>query len=134
MAETPVTIELGGQKFLRTSDMIVRTLHSSSEAIPAGKALHDETNTDYVVPALKVFKILEVTVYCGYTVPYTAWLMDSATADVNTGTQVLFWMAPNTAGITINVDIDIATTRYLNQVGASTTKNHIIITGIEMDA
>ena len=133
MSETPITIELGGQKFVRTPDMKVITLTNPTAADTGGIAM-ENAGIDYVVPALKVFKILEIRYNCGHTSPYFGHFMDSASADVNTGTKIYSGIFPNTSSFNANVDIDIATTRFINIVGVASTKKHATIVGIEMDA
>jgi len=131
MAETPITLRLGGQMFVRTSDMEVKTM--SASVASATKTLQFD-GSDYQVPATKVFLALEVTLLNGRSGSSPFHLWNSASADSASGTQVLdtVEIAPESS-VTFAVSISFATARYVN--GQSTESNtSMIVTGIEMDA
>jgi len=132
MAEVPQTITLGNQVFIRTTDMIVKTL---SQTIPTTTlTLHDEAGVNYQVPTGKVFKALEITLANEGTGGLSS-LWDSASADSATGTLVI--IAINLAGSSVlpttNINIDFAVDRFVNgQINAAS--GSMLIVGIEMDA
>lgn len=135
MAEAPITIKLGGQTFIRTSDMKVKTL-SKSDLDVTGLTLKDESGTNYQVPTGKVLKILEL--YCGasstskvYTI-FSATVADSATDEID---KIVNSIGIDTFSPKINVDIDIAVDLFVNgKVSSATGQDSITVIGIEMDA
>jgi len=136
MAETPVTIKLGGQTFVRTSDMKVVTLNKAV-LLTTPLTLHEDDGTDYQVPTGKVFKILEVffgnvTTTKIYTL-ITATVADSTTGQVD---LLIFEAAASIPNAPVyNVNLDCAVDLFPGVIASSETGSEsIVVTGIEMDA
>jgi len=134
MAETPVTIRLGGQTFIRTSDMIVKTLYKPNYNATT-ESCHDETGADYQVGTGKVFRAL--IIYHAQSVAADTdaiqiWASDTAnTAD---GTEVLEATGLVDTPAKTEVSIDFAADLFVTAVSVSGPLVHCIVIGIEMDA
>ena len=87
MAETPVVIELGGQKYVRTTDMKILLLTRLGAA--AAKSLRGENDVDYQVPAGKIARILSVTVTGMASGSNAGKIYDEATANTANGANRL---------------------------------------------
>mgnify|MGYP003629234509 CR=1 FL=1 len=131
MAETPVVIELGGQKYVRTTDMKILLLTRLGAA--AAKSLRGENDVDYQVPAGKIARILSVTVTGMATGSNTGKIYDEATANTATGSNRLCEVdVMDNEVIRNECSYDIAATRYVGCDSSGTTG--ITCVALEMDA
>ena len=133
MAETPVIIELGGQKFIRTADMKVLTLHRTA-VTPSAKSMQTTAGANYQVPVGKVFKALEFKVQAQASGTGVALTSDEATANTFNNANLIFETSSyngNTMGA--NMEYDVAAGQYIG-CQSVTSSVEILMTGLEMDA
>lgn len=137
MATNPTVIEMGGQKFIRTSDMKIKALFKPNSGTSV-ESLHDETNANYQVPTGKIFRMLEVYVVTIDIRGEGIKIWDSTTADSATGTEAITKLAGGSLTQTqkYNVSIDFIATHYVNGVTSNTGTNNAwcMVLGIEMNA
>mgnify|MGYP006908271917 CR=1 FL=1 len=139
MAEAPAVITLGKQKFIRTSDMAVKTLYIRSTAVGT-LTMHDSlTNANYQVGAGKVFKLLEIQLFltevgAGAFNIYEADTADTADGSIRMVLENWAQTAGFVQGVVIDCDIDFAATKFPNWNDAGARDATVIFRGIEMDA
>jgi len=134
MAETPVTIKLGGQVFIRTTDMAVLTLSSPTFANDT-TTLHEADGTNYQVPTGKIFRALEITIITGgLGTGDLANVRASVNADTADGTIVVLVTGPSGIQNNFNISIDFAADTFVTKESVSSQVSYLLITGIEMDA
>lgn len=135
MAETPITIKLGGQTFIRTSDMIVKTLSKPGFNTTTLSLNDSETGADYQVPTGKVFRALVVYHTQSINVaPDAGQLFASVTADTADGTEVLEMVGIVNVPARFEISIDFAADLFVTSVSVSGPSIFEIVIGIEMDA
>ena len=133
MAETPVIIELGGQKFIRTADMKVLTLNRTA-VTGSAKSMRTLADADYQVPVGKVYKALEFKVQTQAGGSGVALVADEPTVNTQTNANRVFETSSyngNTMGA--NMEYDFAAGQYIG-CQSVTSSVEILITGLEMNA
>ena len=133
MAETPQTIKLGGQLFIRTTDMKVKTLTKPTFNATT-ETLHDETGGNYQVPTGKIFKALEVSFIQSTDSTNDALnIRDATTADTANGSILLVLNTPANVPSKVNVSVDFIADRFPTAVSISAPLIWCLVIGIEMD-
>tara|TARA_R110002020_G_scaffold383939_1_gene594593 strand:+ start:301 stop:699 length:399 start_codon:yes stop_codon:yes gene_type:complete len=132
MAEVPVIITLGGQKFVYTADMKVLLLTRLTSG--SAKSLRGENDVDYQVPVGKVARILSVTFVGMASGSNAGKIYDEATANTATGANRLCEVdvEGTTAVIRNECSYDIAATRYIGCDSSGSTG--VTCVALEMDA
>ena len=134
MPETPQTIKLGGQLFIRTTDMKVKTLTKPVYSTVT-QTLHDETGGNYQVPTGKIFKALEVSWIMSLDLVNDAINLRSATTvDTANGDLVLVLHTVRDTLAKANVNLDFVADRFPTAVSIDAPLIWCLVIGIEMDA
>ena len=132
MAEVPVVIQLGGQKFIRTADMEIITLWrgvsgSASSAQTYGIA-------DYQVPVGKVFLALEFSAVSESSSAIDIRLSNEATVNTaDSNNMVIELNSGNFIRGYVPINYTFVANEFIGWIGSSGA-SHITVTGIEMDA
>ncbi len=133
MAATPVIIELGGQKFIRTADMKVISLFRYATTT-TDKSMETFANSSYQVPALKTFKALEYWTNTLTNGIGTIRVTDETVVNTVDPNHTVIEANPyDNNTLHVNFDHDFDATHFIG-CRATTNSCNIIITGIEMDA
>ena len=133
MAETPVIIELGGQKFIRTTDMKVLTLFRQA-ATASAKSMRTYGDVDYQVPVGKVFVGLEFSFASLGTGSGTVKFSDETSANVENSANRVAELDGYDGNVNkMNFNHTFVAGRYIG-CQATSTACSILITGVEMDA
>lgn len=132
IAADPVVVFLGGSKWIFTTDMVTKSLQVPTHQTTATRSHHDETDTDYQVPTLHTFVVLEVRGKAyDNTTAYAGELDSSSTTDTG-GTRIL--------NIPVSNGGTSASTQFINHEGITYKKwqpvfseipasNYIVTTG-----
>ena len=97
--------------------------------------MHDSTNTNYQVPALKKFVILNITIVgaSNATGQKNSQINYHNVVDTSGGTKMQQWQSLTTFPYSYETYIEVPTGQYINAFGEANSIN-IMIYGVEIDA
>jgi len=133
MAETPVTIKLGNQTFIRTTDMIIKTLTKDTINNDVRTLIDSDDAAAYQVPTGKIFRALFVSMTQDtFGVGQIARLRDSTTVNTANGSVKGTFTSPVNVYYDTPVNIDFAADRFVT-CQALLANIWMKCIGIEMD-
>ncbi len=137
VVDNPVVIGNDANKFLKDSTSKAMSLFCPNGFLnSAYESLHDQTDSNYQVPADKVFVILQVTIVgaSNATGQVNTFMGFSTTVDSATGlTKVAHWQSITTNPYSYQTYITVAAGNYITCFGGANSAN-IMVYGVEIDA
>ncbi len=130
MSVNPEVLKSDIETYLKDSDNKIITLYNPT-ADSNYRSFHSaNTDTDYQVPVSKVFRIIDVNVFCWAGSAQEYYLQSNSTTDVSGGQTILFMKIMKDYPVHIPCHIDIVAGDYI--IGRNECM--AVINGIELDA
>ncbi len=132
-----VLLGISNNKFIKETSSKAMSLFCPNGFLNAGyESLHDQTDSNYLIPIGKKFVILNVTIVgaSNATGQVNTFMGYSTTVDSATGlTKVSHWQSITTFPYSYETYIEIPAGNYITCFGGSNSAN-IMVFGVEIDA
>ena len=131
-----VVLGISNNKFIKETSSKAISLFCPNGFLNGNyETMHDSTNTNYQVPLLKKFVILNITIVgaSNATGQKNSQINYHNVVDTSGGTKMQQWQSLTTFPYSYETYIEVPTGQYINAFGEANSIN-IMIYGVEIDA